>query len=212
MPNQLRPYHGEQDDKVLLHLIASGDHAAFSLLYERYVRPLTRYGLRFTNDIQVVEDSLHDLFVWIWNKRGELEISYSLKSYLVKSVRTTILQKLNRQQKQVSFCNKEETSVFRPVGSAADHLADAEDQTLIKNQVAAVLDSLTSRQREVIYLRYYEGLPFPEIARNMNLSVKACYKLMGRAVNEFRKAWRPQVTYLIVMAVSTGPVFPGWIF
>ncbi|HEX6427063.1 MAG TPA: sigma factor-like helix-turn-helix DNA-binding protein, partial [Niastella sp.] len=41
--------------------------------------------------------------------------------------------------------------------------------------------------KEVIYLRYYEGLNFEDIAQSMNLSVKACYKLMGRAITTLRE-------------------------
>ncbi len=62
-----------------------------------------------------------------------------------------------------------------------------EQQRQVRQQVKTVLLTLTARQKGVIYLRYYEGLNFEDIARNMNLSVKACYKLMGRAITVLRE-------------------------
>ena len=62
-----------------------------------------------------------------------------------------------------------------------------EQQRQIRQQIEAVLLTLTAKQKEVIYLRYYEGLNFEDIAQNMNLSVKACYKLMGRALTVLRE-------------------------
>ena len=62
-----------------------------------------------------------------------------------------------------------------------------EEQKQIRQQIETVLLTLTAKQKEVIYLRYYEGLNFEDIAQNMNLSVKACYKLMGRAITVLRE-------------------------
>ena len=53
----------------------------------------------------------------------------------------------------------------------------------------------------MIYLRYYEGLNFEEIARNMNLSVKACYKLMGRAITILREKIPGSLVLLIILLV-----------
>lgn len=184
----------------MLGQMASGNEIAFSLLYEKYVRQLMHYGLRFTSDVQIIEDSLHDLFVWIWHRRRELEISYSFKSYLVKSIRTTILHKLERQQRQVTFDGDENYFFEVPVvqGEAG---VDAEDRLVVKKHVARAMERLTSRQREVIYLRFYEGLSFAEIAQSMDLSVKASYKLMARAVAEFKKAWQLSIPTIVIISL-----------
>lgn len=45
------------DEKVLLHKVVNGDYNAFATLYETNVRQVTNYALKFTNDIQIIEDS-----------------------------------------------------------------------------------------------------------------------------------------------------------
>jgi DNA-directed RNA polymerase specialized sigma24 family protein len=54
-------------------------------------------------------------------------------------------------------------------------------------------------QKEVIYLRYYEGLNFEDIAQSMNLSVKASYKLMGRAIATLREKIPGSLVLLIIL-------------
>jgi RNA polymerase sigma factor (sigma-70 family) len=74
-----------------------------------------------------------------------------------------------------------------------------ENRRLIRQQVEQVLLALTPKQKEVIYLRYYEGLNFEDIAQGMNLSVKACYKLMGRAIATLRENIPGSLVVLIIL-------------
>ena len=48
------------------------------------------------------------------------------------------------------------------------------------------LDKLTPKQKEVIFLKFYEQLSYAEIAQIMKVEVKAIYKLMARAIGSLR--------------------------
>jgi len=136
----------------------------------------------------VIEDSLHDIFVWIWANRQKLEVRHSIKSYLFKSVRTSMLYALEKTNKIRSIDQEEENSYHFELELSPEGLVlQNENLRLVREQVARLLDRLTAKQKEVIYLRYYEGLGFEDIAANMNLSVKACYKIMGRAITTLRE-------------------------
>ncbi|MNY66103.1 RNA polymerase sigma factor [compost metagenome] len=58
--------------------------------------------------------------------------------------------------------------------------------TGLRKKIGQALQKLTDRQREVIYLRYYEEFSYPEIAEIMGLTLKGTYKLMGRAIETLR--------------------------
>jgi RNA polymerase sigma factor (sigma-70 family) len=187
------------DDKELLSRISDGQYWAFTALYNRYIKTLTDYGLKFTNDIQLVEDCLHDLFVWIWKNRSVWHIDYSLKAYLFKSIRTAIFQKVNREKRQVAIENEENEYPFQLSISTEDQFILSETKTILKSKISFLLSLLTARQKEVIYLRYYEDLSFDEIAQNMNLSTKGCYKLMGRAIAELRKTLPQGLIFFLLL-------------
>ena len=65
--------HSTLEDKSLIDQMRSGDYAAFTLLYNKYIRQLTQYGLKFLPDLPAVEDCLHDVFVWVWTNRQKLD-------------------------------------------------------------------------------------------------------------------------------------------
>jgi RNA polymerase sigma factor (sigma-70 family) len=162
--------HNAQEDLSLISLIRSGDYAAFTLLYNKYIQPLTQYGLKFIPDLPAVEDCLHDVFVWIWTNRQKLNIHSSVKSYLFKSVRTSMLHWLEKQHRLRSLHTGDEQAYpFELHLTPETHFLHNEDRLLIRQQIERVLLTLTAKQKEVIYLRYYEGLNFEDIARPMSL-------------------------------------------
>jgi RNA polymerase sigma factor (sigma-70 family) len=180
--------HTAIEDLSLIDQIRSGDYAAFTLLYNKYSQPLTQYGLKFIPDLPAVEDCLHDVFVWVWTNRQKLHIHSSVKSYLFKSVRTSMLHWLQKQHRLRSLnAGDEQAYPFELQLTPETNLLHNEQRRLIRQQIERVLLTLTAKQKEVIYLRYYEGLNFEDIAQNMNLPVKACYKLMGRAITTLRE-------------------------
>jgi len=188
------------EDKSLIIRIKSGDYEAFTLLYNKYIKPLTQYGLKFIADLPAVEDCLHDVFVWIWTNRHKLSIDYSVKSYLFKSVRTTMLRLLETQNR-LSTLHPEQEHVYRfELQLTPEALVlQNENMRMVRQQIEGVLNKLTAKQKEVIYLRYYEGLCFEDISQNMNLSVKACYKLMGRAIAILREHIPDPLVLLVLL-------------
>lgn len=60
------------DDTELVAGITSGNYDSFTLLYEKYIKGLAHYGLKVTDDINTVQDCLHDIFVSLWIRRQEL--------------------------------------------------------------------------------------------------------------------------------------------
>lgn len=176
------------DEKLLLTKLVLGDSNAFDTIYATYVRQLTNYAAKFTGDIPVIEDCIHDIFIWLWQNRKNLEINYTLKGYLFKCVRSSIIRKIQKHKKTVLLEDAEEENAFSFYISAEEKYIDSESDSILKKRMAGVLSLLTSKQKEVIYLRFYHNLSFDEIAANMNLTTKACYKLMGRAISELRKS------------------------
>jgi RNA polymerase sigma factor (sigma-70 family) len=184
MANASTDLNNLHEDNALINQIKSGNYDAFTLLYNKYIRQLTQYGLKFNADLPVIQDCLHDVFVWLWTNRYKVTIHHSVKSYLFKAVRTSILHILEKNNKLTTLGNEYH---FDLELSPESLMLQNEDRKQIREQIESLLCKLTAKQKEVIYLRYYEGLNFEDIAQNMNLSVKASYKLMGRAIATLRE-------------------------
>lgn len=65
-----------------------------------------------------------------------------------------------------------------------------------KRKLASVIEKLPKRQKEVLYLRYYEGLSTEETAAIMSLSVNSTYVLLSKALN-YLKSHRGELMILI---------------
>src|SRR2546421_12451421 len=86
-------WHGEWDS------FRQGDWDAYSRLYNRYHPLLNNYGHKFTRDVSLIEDTVHDLFVKLWNSKANLGRPESIKNYLYKAMRGILFRKLKSQSK-----------------------------------------------------------------------------------------------------------------
>ena len=78
-----------------------GSVEAYAELYTKYASQLYSYGMKFCDDVALVEDAIHDLFCTIWTSRERLCQPPSIKNYLFKSLRTVLFKKFNKYK---NFC------------------------------------------------------------------------------------------------------------
>lgn len=166
--------------------IAFSDEDDYSILYARYFSKLFNYGHKFTADNVLIEDSIQDVFLDYWKRRHALKEPSALNSYLFTAFRYSLFHKLSKARKLVGMEGVEEPDFT----SANIFYAKAED-AVRSAQLRAALEQLTPRQREALFLRFYEGLPYETIAEIMNISVKASYKLMARSLEHLRACISP---------------------
>jgi len=176
------------DDKDLWQLYREGDRLALGGLAERYYRVLRHYGLKFMVDEVVVEDCIQELFLQLWQNRLQIGDTESVKHYLLKALRNHIIQHI-RTQKRVSY---EELNWDTSVAEEADSeslLIHQESLSLLTKRIQNQLDLLPAREREVLYLRFYENLSVPEIAEVMQVNRQSVSNLLQKALGKLRKRW-----------------------
>ncbi|MES2332029.1 MAG: sigma-70 family RNA polymerase sigma factor [Bacteroidota bacterium] len=160
-----------------------GSVDAYEALYSSFAPPLYSYGMKFTSDVTIVEDSIHDVFCTLWTSRERLSQPASVKNYLFKSLRNSILRK---SHKPFFLLGDDQNLDFHFELAIDEKLTQNEDMQFVKWKVAQALEKLSSRQREIIYYRFYQNLEFDEIADIMNMQVRATYKLTSRALETLR--------------------------
>ena len=89
------------------------------------------------------------------------------------------------------------------VFSVESDFVDKEVRSVQTQKILAALNQLTPRQKEVIYLRYFEELDYEEIAVIMKITVKATYKLMARGLEALRQVMEVSIpSLLLFLAIS----------
>lgn len=164
-----------------------GRELAFTALYKRYVSDLYHYGERLTDDKQLIEDSIHDLFVELWRQRARYEPVHRLKFYLLKSFRNRLMKNLRKAGRIVQRSSGDQYDIeLLLVSGTITTEADASSEELPGLQKG--IDHLSPREKQAIVLRFYDGLSYDEIASLMTISTRSVYKLMYRAIGSLKKA------------------------
>lgn len=173
--------HDHNAEQNLWGAMLRGDKRSFNAIHDLYFAHLLTYAARFTPDRQVVEECIQDLFVKLWMNRERLSIPASVKGYLFKAFRNTLYNKLNRRTKEYQIGTLQD---FKGFELAIPAISSADEETVIR--VKKFLNSLTDRQREAIYLFYFEGLTYQEVADILQLQLGGVYKLIYRALDNMR--------------------------
>lgn len=178
--------------------VCQGSELAFARIYEQYFYPLIHYGRQFSKDETLVEDSIQDVFVNVWNSPHQLAQIKSVKAYLFASLRRKIFEKLKEEKRNDP---KNHASLpFERVLPYEAHLIARQTELETRGKLSQEIDQLTRRQRETLYLIYYDNLTYEEAAQVMDVKVKAVYNLVYEAIKKLR-------THLSYVSI-TATLFP----
>lgn len=157
----------------------------FSFVYEQYLDDLYSYGMGFGVSEDDCLDAIQDVFYKLFSSRKKLAEIENLKTYLLCCLRNRLFDIARHSGRM--FTLPVDSIVFNTDAGFTDTLVISEEQKIIKEKVEALMNSLSSRQREIIYLRYMQKLDYDEIARIMNITPESARKQVYRSILAMRK-------------------------
>ena len=187
-------------DLLLWGSFKKGDWEAYSRLYDSYFGILNNYGYKFTRERKLIEDAVHDLFVRLWTTRERLSNPASVRNYLFKSLRHILIRKLKKEEKFTDIDGQEYPQAFS-VNYVSETLKRIEDREL-QARIRSYIETLLPRQQEIIYLRFYEGLSYEEIADIMSIHVNSAYKLLYKALDNLQNTFGPSPSLCILLSLK----------
>jgi len=175
----------EKDNSILWQKFKDGDPQTFEWIYNTYSPALYEYGMRMLQHEDSVKDAIHDLFVKLWQNRNSYSATNNIRYYLLAALRNTIftLKGLEKRFPQVEL---NDAIGFNLVFTAETEYIRNEELSSQTANLLAATNKLSARQKEIIYLRFFEEMNYDQIAEVMNISVKAAYKLSARALDALR--------------------------
>jgi len=156
----------EQERKQAVKLL---NREEFIALYEALHGSLISYGMKICFDEDAVRDAIHEVFVTIWEKREKYAGITDLKPYLFRFLRNILIDHVKQNQwidlkEDISLTPSQTNHANYFSLSEEDILIDKELQHEHKQYIKQVIQSLSPRQQEVFYLKFYDGLSNEEIA------------------------------------------------
>lgn len=181
-----------------------GSETAFDFLYDKYFALLYGYGMQFCTDKSVIKDCIQDLFIELWSKKSRLTTVKSVKYYLYKSLRRKIIKTIS-QKDSLSLEHEMLPVEFNLQTAFSGEAAMMEKEVIQDNErkIQWALKRLTARQKEAVFLKFYENLSYHEIASIMNLTdAKYARKLIYRSLVELKATLYKYKDSLIITSFS----------
>ena len=177
-------------DSVLWERFTQGCDQSFSTIYHRFQPLLFRYGMKIYADEEMVTDCLHDFFMYLYTHREGFSPVHSLKAYLIQSYRRILLRKLtthrNRMKREAAY--QEELEV---VDFSLDNLLDSDKvSSAERKRLLETVNRLSPRQKEIIYLKFFDNLTYGEIAEVTGLNYQTIVNQTNKALKRLRSFYR----------------------
>jgi len=171
-----------KDEARLIQRAKEGDPAAFAEIYDRYQPAIYRYAFYRVGDVATAEDLTSEVFVRLVEKidrftyRGRplLAWLYTIARNLVTDYRRHAGRSL-----PLPLAEQLEAGTAEP--------EEAVERMLTQGRLVAAIACLTEDQRQVILLKFIEGLDNEAVARTLGKSVGAVKALQHRALAALRR-------------------------
>ena len=163
---------------------------ALKILFHKYYNELYFYGLKISKCEDRTVDAIQEIFMKLWEKRQTLsEVKY-IKAYLFKILRNNLLKPQNKNIFSRLLPEENQKLETNFVISPEDFIIEQETQTKKKQIINLLLKELSSKQREILYLRFYCGLSIDEISETKSMAKQSVSNLLSRSLIIFRKKFK----------------------
>lgn len=164
------------------------DPAAFRLFYDRWSEPVLGYFQRRLNDPQVALDLTAETFAVVFEKRASFKWKGSSPGAWVFGIAKNLLRRYFRTQAiQRRAIDRLGVQLPSYDDQALHRVEDLVDNAEMRQLVQSTLATCKEADRQVLELRFVQGLPFGDVARALGCSVNTARVRCHRALTRLEK-------------------------
>jgi RNA polymerase sigma-70 factor (ECF subfamily) len=183
----LQPSNEEpQNDHELIAAVNHGDAGAFEALYRRHRDWVVTVAFRFTGDHSLALDVLQETFLYFLKRFPGFALTCQLRSFLYPAVRNLSIaarRKAHRLQSSDGELPEVEAAPPAPSGEAE------------RDKLFGVMSVLPEAHREVLLLRFVDGLSLAEIAEALGIPLGTVKSRLHNALDTLRRDERTRKFY-----------------
>ena len=161
----------------LIYRISKGDNHALDELFELTSRMLLTMARKYLFDKSYAEDLVSETYFKLVKNASKFNPAQNGLNWLYKIIHN---EAVNYNRRDYSLYNCELTDEASIIDDCVD---DWLDKILIKD----ALNQLSAEERLVIYLRYWEGLNYQEVAKRINKPLTTTYDYINKILKKLKK-------------------------
>ena len=181
------------NDKLVTDNIRRLDKNKFDKLYVEHYPSLLAYARNFVIH-EDAEEAVQDVMVWLWENRKTVEIKSSLKNYLFRSVRNSCMTLLTQGQAQ----QRMRQAIFEKIQPFYEDI-DLYTVEELTQKIEEALTRLPESYRIAFEKSRFEDMTYPEIAAELNVSIKTIEYRMTQALKQLRAELKEYLSLVILI-------------
>jgi len=183
------------DDQDIWGKIVNGDVDALRILHDKYYYQMWLWACKYSRNETLAEELVSDCFIRLWERRQNILIEKSLKSYLYLMLRNLIVSHARKSKHELVI--------------SSDNLPDIPDEVTISNQdfyaaLYRAIQKIPGQRRKILELAAFESLTYKEIASQLDISVNTVKTQMGRAYQFLKEELDPNNFLLLHFFIKKG--------
>jgi RNA polymerase sigma-70 factor (ECF subfamily) len=191
----------KNSNQQLIDGIKQGDVAAFEELYKQYYIFLCLIAEHIVRNHSDAEEIVSDVFVKLWNIRENIDITTSIKAYLVKAVHNTSINYLERSKISNKITDSLSNSDYKLLVWDSDYPLGQLYEKEIMNILDNGINTLPDACRQIFILSRNEDLKYSDIADKLGISVNTVKTQMKIALARLREILKD---YLMIFLFFMG--------
>lgn len=188
----------EYTERLIVEQLKRGNEGAYKYIYDQHYVLLCHAANQFVHDSFLAETIVGDIIFHLWEIRESLDITVSIRSYLMRSVRNRCLDYLNseRERKEISFSviMPEEGNLQSddyPLGMLLERELEAE--------IRKAIDKLPAECKCVFEKSRFEGKKYQEISEELGISVNTVKYHIKNALSLLQKELGKYLIALLII-------------
>ena len=191
----------ENSERQLIDGIRQGDLTSFEELYKRYYVYLCLVAEHIVRNHSDAEEIVSDVFIRLWNIRHSIDITTSIKGYLIKAVYNTSLNYLERNKITNHLTDSISESDQKLLAWSSDYpLGQLYRKEVIDIFEQGVCD-LPECCREIFKLSRDKDLDYNKIADKLGISKNTVKTQMKIALAHLRKALKDYLGIFLAIII-----------
>lgn len=185
-------------EEELIGLLKTGDERAFAVLYDQYKERLAGNLYKLLKSEELTKEILQDLFLKIWDTRGQLDPQKSFRSYLFKIGEHMVTDYYRRAARDKNMRNKMILANTELYSHVEESLFSKENAELLQQAV----NQMPAQRRQVFTLCKLEGKSYKEVEQIMGINAKTINSHLFQANKFLKQHFNPRSGAAMAMVLS----------
>jgi len=168
-------------EKILIQQIKKGDEQAFAQFYNTYKTKIYSFIYFKVSSKEKADDLVNDTFLKVYRylQNDDKEVE-NFQALLYKTARNLVIDFYRTRKQNVSLDAISEIASKEDINQKVDNKLDVE-------KIAKAIQQLSDDYREIVILRFIDGLNFNEISHSTGKSLGSCRMLAHRGIKKIKE-------------------------